>query len=67
MSEWYNYRKTALQLMRAYVPGEDMTGISVSERDTPCEGGMIAKAADNPRDLWYINPEFFAANYELVE
>lgn len=58
-----NYRKTAVQPMRPYVPGEDLSGVSVSPTDTPREGGMIAMNPDNPADLWYVAPEFFAQNY----
>lgn len=67
MSEFKRYRKVQTQLMRPYVPGEDLSGISVSERDTPAKGGMIAIAADDPSDMWYINEEFFSCNYEEVE
>lgn len=59
-----NYRKRTIQPMRPYVPGEDMTGISVSPEDTPEEGGMVAINSDNPEDQWYITPEFMATNYE---
>lgn len=59
---WRWYRKTALQRMRPYVPGEDLAGISVADSETPVEGGMIA--GDAAGALWYITPEFMAANYE---
>lgn len=49
--------------MRPYVPGEDMTGISVSPGDTPEEGGMIAVNSNNQEDRWYVSKEFFEANY----
>ena len=42
MTEYKNYRKKNLQPMRPYIPGEDLTGVSVSPEDTPEEGGMIA-------------------------
>ena len=32
-AEYALYRKTATQPMRAYVEGEDLTGVSVSEKD----------------------------------
>jgi len=60
------YRKKGVQLMREYIPGEDLTGISVSDQDTPEEGGMIAINLDNPDDKWYIAKEFFQKNYERV-
>ena len=63
---WLLYRKNALQEMRPYLPGEDLTGISVSDEDTPEEGGMIARNSDNHDDQWYIGKAFFQANYEQV-
>ena len=61
---WKRYRKTATQEMRPYIPGEDLTGISVSDVDTPEEGGMIARSSDNHADQWYVDKNFFANNYE---
>lgn len=61
------YRKKLLQPMRPYVPGEDMSGISVNAEDTPEEGGMIAWNPDNPADQWYVAKKFFEDNYEAVE
>lgn len=60
------YRKIGTQLMRPYVQGEDLTGVSVSERDTPGEGGMIAIGKDDGA-LWYVSKTFFTENYELVD
>lgn len=42
------YRKKTQQPMRPYVPGEDLSGVSVSAEDTPELGGMIAI---NPQNL----------------
>ena len=50
--------------MRPYVPGEDLSGISLSPIDTPELGGMIAMDPLEPSDQWYITKEFFDANYE---
>jgi hypothetical protein len=58
------YRKKMMQMMRPYVPGEDMTGISVAITDTVEEGGMIAVNVNDPKDLWYVSKKFFAENYE---
>ncbi len=66
MPEFKNYRKTAVQKMRPYIEGEDLTGISVAEVDTPESGGMIAVSADNPKDQWYVAKAFFKKNYELA-
>jgi len=63
---WEMYRKKALQEMRPYVPGEDLTDISVNKEDTPEEGGMIARNSNNHDDQWYIAKDFFEASYEPV-
>jgi len=67
MSEFKNYRKTTVQKMRPYIEGEDLTGISVADVDTPEEGGMVAVSADNTQDQWYVAKAFFQKNYELAE
>jgi len=61
---WKKYRKTAIQKMRPYILNEDLTSVSVSERDIPEEGGMIAKGDD--KSQWYISKEFFQKNYVKV-
>lgn len=60
------YRKKNVQPMRPYVPGEDLTGISVNKEDTPEEGGMIAVNPANPGDMWYVGKQFFADSYVEV-
>ena len=64
MSEYKNYIKPAMQPMRPYVTGEDLTGVSVSEQDTPELGGMIARNPSNHADMWYVAKAFFESNYE---
>lgn len=61
------YRKKNTQLMRPYIPGESLLGISVSPEDTPEPGGMIAVNRDNIDDRWYVAKEFFLTNYESAE
>ncbi len=61
---WKQYCKSRLQEMRPYVPGEDLTCVSVSEEDTPEEGGMIARNPKNHKDQWYVAKLFFEDNYE---
>ncbi len=61
-----NYIKSAVQPMRPYVDGEDLSGVSVSPEDKKLPslaGGMIAHSPDNPNDKWYISKEFFDKNY----
>lgn len=62
-----HYRKNATQLMRKYVPGEDLSKVSVSSEDTPEEGGMIAINAKTHNDQWYVAKKFFEENYESAE
>jgi hypothetical protein len=64
-NEWKKYRKTAIQEMRDYIPGEDLTGVSITPGETPAEGGKIAR--DNHGSMWYITPEFFSDSYVLVD
>lgn len=63
MDGYKDYRKKNVQPMRPYVPGEDMSGVSVSAEDTPEEGGMIACNPANPKDKWYVAKDFFEKNY----
>jgi len=64
------YRKMQLAEMRAYVPGEDMSRISVSTPDidagSPKLGDMIARNPHNHDDQWLVAKAFFDANYESV-
>jgi len=53
--------------MRPYVPGEDLSDISVNKEDTPEEGGMIARNSDNHEDQWYVAKAYFAAHYEAAQ
>lgn len=65
-SKFKFYRKRQLQMMRPYIPGESLEGISVSKEDTPELGGMIAMNPDNPEDMWYVAKEFYEKNYVLA-
>jgi hypothetical protein len=63
--EWKKYKKHKVQLMRDYVLGEDLTGISIADKDLPAEeGGKIAR--DEAGNMWYVSPEFLKANYTEV-
>ncbi len=62
------YRRKAIADLRPYVPGEDMTGISVSEVDhnagSPKAGDMIARNPLNEADKWLVAKDYFAINFE---
>ena len=64
MSKFKMYRKFGYIEARPYEPGEDLSNVSVSKRDCPELGGMIARNPVDTQDMWYINPAFFEANYE---
>lgn len=63
---WNQYRRKGFSEMRPYVPGEDMTGISVSATDTPEEGGMVARNPKDHADQWYVAKKYFVDNLEEV-
>ena len=65
--EWTQYRRKGVSEMRPYLPGEDLTGISVSKTDQPpVPGGMIARNPQNHADQWYVAPQYFQDNFEEV-
>lgn len=67
---WGKYRRKGLSEMRPYIPGEDMTGISVNKEDVwelDHAGGMVARNPDNFEDQWYVAKKYFDKNLELVE
>jgi len=61
------YIKPATQLMIAWTPDFDTSGVSISQEDlvngSPKEGDMIAVNSDNNKDMWLVAKEFFEANY----
>lgn len=63
------YRRKGLSEMRQYVPGEDLTGVSVSDADKAMptlDGGYIARDPKNHDDQWYVNKTYFEENLEEV-
>jgi len=52
--------------LRPYVPGEDLSGMSVNDEDTPEEGGMIARNSDSHKDQWYMGKAYFEANFDMA-
>jgi len=66
MSDFKKYRRKGLSEMRPYVVGESLEGISVSDQDTPEEGGMIARNPKNHADQWYVAKRYFEDNLEEV-
>lgn len=65
MSQFQKYRRTNIAEMRPYVPGEDLSQISVSKEDDPeTDRGMIARNPDNHADQWYVARAYFEKNFE---
>jgi hypothetical protein len=70
MNGYRRYRRNNIAELRAYWPGENMTGISVSDADraagSPKSGDMIARNPDNHADQWLVAAAYFAANFDPV-
>lgn len=68
---WKQYKRKGLSEMRPYVPGEDMTNISVSAPDkeagSPKPGDMIARNPKNHADQWLVAKKYFEDNLELAD
>ncbi len=65
MDEFKQYRRKGLAEMRPYVPGEDLSGVSVAAVDNPAlTGGMIARNPANHADQWFVAQEYFDKNFE---
>jgi len=67
MNEFKQYRRKGFSEMRPYVPGEDLSGVSISQADNPKEGDMIARNPNDHTDLWLVDQKWFEENFELVE
>lgn len=70
MNMFKQYRKKQTSLMRPYLVGEDMDGITVSELDakngSPKTGDMIARNPENHSDQWLVSAKYFNENFEEV-
>jgi hypothetical protein len=59
-----SYRRKGITEMRPYVPGEDITGVSMSNVDReagcPKEGDYIARNPDNHKQQYEEVPELVA-------
>ena len=64
---WTEHRKAATTMMRPYVFGEDMTGITIGNGVLLEEGGWICRSTVSDIDQWYISPEYYAENYTPVQ
>jgi hypothetical protein len=68
MSEFRQYRRSQIAELRPYVPGEDLSEVSIAQVDrdngSPREGDMIARNPANHRDQWLVAQAYFDANFE---
>ena len=65
IDNFMKYRRTNIAEMRPYVPGEDLTDISVSKEDDPeTDCGMVARNPKNHADQWYVARAYFEDNFE---
>lgn len=70
MSIYKQYRRSQIAEMARWVPGFDMTGVSISEPDkkagSPKDGDMIARNPKNHEDRWLVAAAYFADNFETI-
>ncbi len=68
MSDFKQYRRSQIAEMADWVPGFDMTGVSVSAPDdiagSPRSGDKIARNPKNHDDKWLVAAAYFADNFE---
>lgn len=65
---YQNYKRRGLSSMMPWIPGHDMTGVSVSDEDkaagSPKKGDMIARNPKNHSDMWLVAKAYFDENLE---
>jgi hypothetical protein len=70
MTEFAKYRRTQIAEMTPWLPGLDMTRVSVSlpdgEDGSPKAGDMIARNPKNHADMWLVAAKYFADNFEAM-
>lgn len=66
MNGFKKYRRKNYSEMRPYIPGEDLSRVSVANVDAPEKGGMIARNPEDHTDLWYVSKKYFKENLELI-
>ena len=70
-NEYKKYRRTNIAEMTEWVPGYDMTNVSISKYDkengSPKDGDMIARNPNNHNDKWLVAKEYFINNFEEIK
>lgn len=68
--EYTQHKRKGLSEMRPYVPGELLSGVSISEADllagSPKEGDWIARNPKNHEDKWLVAKAYYDDNLEPV-
>lgn len=67
MDKFKKYIRKGFSEMRPFIPGEDLSEVSVAEVDTPGKGGMIARNPKDHRDQWYVARQYFEDNLVLAD
>jgi hypothetical protein len=71
MTEYLRYRRKQIAELADWIPGFDMTGVSISEADklagSPKAGDKIARNPANHADRWLVAADYFAVNFEPAE
>lgn len=57
-------RQVTLGELRPYVPGEDLSKISVEVGYTPQEGDWIARDPQNRDNQWLVSRTYFKSHYK---
>jgi hypothetical protein len=70
MTKFTYYRRRQIAELRPWEPGDDMSGVSISQPDrdagSPKQGDMIARNPKNHADQWLVAAQYFADNFEPV-
>lgn len=68
--KYQRYQRKQFAELRPYVPGEDLTGVSVSKADadngSPQPGDMIARNPKDHADKWLVSAAYFSENFDIV-
>jgi len=67
---WEQYRRVAIAEMRPYEEGEDMTNITLNERERqeghPRAGDMVGRDPLDHSKMWLITKEYFDVNFRRI-
>ena len=70
MPEYKPYRRKSIAWLADWIPGFDMTGVSISGADlangSPNPGDKIARNPTNHDDKWLVSAAYFASNFEAT-